>query len=66
MRYIRSGVGEGFMPSLKECSTYFSNRFDHLSAVGTFFRKGIKPFPALAECVRGSFGCRENVNYKKR
>ena len=34
-------AGKGFMPFLKQCSTYFSKRLGH------FLRKGIKPFPAL-------------------
>ena len=35
-----AGAGKGFMPFLKQCSTYFSKRLGH------FLRKGIKPFPA--------------------
>ena len=32
-----TGAGKGFIPFLKQCSTYFSKRLDHFSAVVTFF-----------------------------
>ena len=41
-KYVVS-AGKGFMPFLKQCSTY-------LKAVGSFLWKGMKPFPALGKC----------------
>jgi len=41
-KYVVS-AGKGFMPFLKQCSTY-------LKAVGTILWKGMKPFPALGTC----------------
>ena len=43
----RVSAGKGFMPFQKQCSTYFSQRLDHFSAVGSLLWKGMKPFPAL-------------------
>ena len=55
---LSANVGEGFMPSLKQCSSNFvriqmqkkffnSLILDIFQRLGHFFRKGIKPFPAL-------------------
>ena len=42
-KYVVS-AGKGFMPFLKQCSTYFLKRLGH------FLWKGMKPFPALGKC----------------
>ena len=48
-----ASAGKGFMPFLKQCSTYFpsgggiSNRWCLPKRLGHFLWKGIKPFPAL-------------------
>ena len=43
-----AGAGKGFMPFLKQCSTYFSLGGGVFSyRLGHFLREGIKPSPAV-------------------
>ena len=47
-----ASAGKGFMPFLKQCSTYFcqigGGVFSYL--LGHFLREGMKPSPALGKC----------------
>jgi len=47
----RASAGKGFMPFLKQCSTYFSKRLDHFSAVGSLFVEGHKALPCFIFAV---------------
>ena len=44
-------AGKGFMPFLKQCSTFFSKWLKHFQRLGHFLREGIKPFPALGMVI---------------
>ena len=46
-----ASAGKGFMPFLKQCSTFFSEWLKHFQRLGHFLREGMKPSPALGMVI---------------